>query len=251
VLLIDGEPDAGRLAASYLEKFFDVHWAPTGRAGQALLGGAASDVVVLEYRLPDCSGLDLVRQIRCEHRELPIIMATRHGSEQVCASAFRLGVCDYLSKPIEETELVAAVRRLVQGRRPAPLPGLLNAPVLPAAERSDAGMESVARHVHERYADRLSINEIARLAGMNRSVLSRRFTAHFRMPLRTYIAQVRVTHAMLLLGRLGPSVTQIAHDVGFYDLPRFDKVFRRVSGMSPSAYRRVTAESQKGKVSDT
>jgi AraC-like DNA-binding protein len=77
---------------------------------------------------------------------------------------------------------------------------------------------------------------------MSRSGLSRMFTAHFGLSIRRYIAQVRVARAMQSLERPGVSVTDIALQVGFYDLPRFDKVFRRLVGMSPSAYRRLAVE---------
>jgi YesN/AraC family two-component response regulator len=230
-----------------LEKYFDVHWAPTGRAGRALLGGLATDIVVLEYQLPDCSGLDLIKQIRCEHEALPIVMVTRHGSEHVCASAFRIGVGDYLSKPVEESELVATVRRLVQERRMTRSPASVSAPALSHAMPTEARLEWIARHILDRYSEPLSVGELAHRAGMSRSALSRGFNARFCVSIRTYIAQVRITHAMQLLARACMSVTEIAQDVGFYDLPRFDKVFQRLLGMSPSAYRRSLRTAQNGK----
>jgi AraC-like DNA-binding protein len=69
------------------------------------------------------------------------------------------------------------------------------------------------------------------------------------MSIRAFIAQVRVRRAMDMLRRPGLSITEIAYDVGFYDLPRFDKVFRRIAGVSPSAYRRFGAEAQNDKPS--
>jgi YesN/AraC family two-component response regulator len=236
VLLVDGEPAEGRLASAYLKQFFNVHWVPTGRAARAML--VTSDIVVFEYRLPDCSGLDLLRQIRREYAELPTLMATGHGSEQVCASAFRVGVGDYLSKPIGEEELVASVRRLVQGRRTrAKLAGGGSLPLAPGAPL-EARLEWVARYVRESYAEPLSVGELAQKADIHRSSLSRKFSTYFHVPIRTYIAQVRVGRAMQLLEQADMPVTQIALEVGFYDLPRFDKVFRRIAGMSPSEYRR-------------
>jgi two-component system response regulator YesN len=237
VLLIDGELAAGRLASAYLGEFFDVHWVPTGCAARAILDGAASDVVILEYQLPDCSGLDLISQIRRNHAELPIVMATGHGSEQICALAFRVGVGDYLAKPVREDELVASVRRLVQGRLRKVRDAGPSMSALPSGAPVQARLEWVARYVRERYADPLSVGELACKADMNRSFLSRRFSAYFHVSIRMYIAQVRVARAMQLLARADMPVTRIAQEVGFYDLPRFDKVFRRLVGMSPSAYR--------------
>jgi YesN/AraC family two-component response regulator len=249
VLLVDDEPMSRRLTSSYLEKHFTVTCAPSGRAARASLSTSRSDIVILEYRLPDCSGLDLIRRLRSEHAALPIVMLTRHGSEQVCATAFRLGAHDYLSKPVGEAELVATIRRVL----PAPTskagtPAKGRAADLP--ECSDPRVKEVARHIHEHYAKPLSVGELARKVGLSRSALSRKFTACFGTSIRTYIAQVRMAHAIDLLGRPGLSITEIAHEAGFYDLPRFDKVFRRIVGIPPTAYRR-RAEAQKGKSSNT
>jgi transcriptional regulator GlxA family with amidase domain len=117
-----------------------------------------------------------------------------------------------------------------------------------AVQQDDERMESIAHYVHDRYAERLSVSALARRARMGRSTLSRRFSAHFRVCIRDYIAAVRIAHAVrLLLHAPDLSITDIALKVGFYDLPRFDKVFRRVIGSSPSEYRRMHAAAQKGK----
>jgi transcriptional regulator GlxA family with amidase domain len=115
----------------------------------------------------------------------------------------------------------------------------------PAPALDDPRMESVARHIHDRYAERLSVNELARRARMSRSRLSRRFKAYFRVSIRTYISTFRITRAGRLLEESDLSITEIALKAGFYDLPRFDKVFRRIIGMSPSAYRQLHLQSQK------
>jgi AraC-like DNA-binding protein len=169
----------------------------------------------------------------------------------VCASAFRLGIGDYLSKPVEETELVASVRRLVQGRRARPTPAAASAPAFAPEATIEVRLKWVARNIQDRYAERLTLRELARKAHMSRFTLSRRFSAHFQVSIRAYIAQVRVAHAIQLLGRPGMSITEIGQEIGFYDLPRFDKVFRRIVGMSPSAYRRPAAGATKGKLAGT
>ena len=68
-------------------------------------------LMLLNLELPDMSGLDLLRQIVKEGHLVPTIMITGHGSEKVAVEAFRLGVQDYLSKPLDTSALVEALNR--------------------------------------------------------------------------------------------------------------------------------------------
>jgi len=56
-------------------------------------------LLLLDLELPDITGLDLLRQLQQTGVSVPTILLTAHGSEQIAADAFRLGVQDYLIKP--------------------------------------------------------------------------------------------------------------------------------------------------------
>ena len=72
---------------------------------------------------------------------------------------------------------------------------------------------------------------------MSKSLLSRRFKEVAGMTFRGYLLRVRLERAKTLLSRKHASITEVAHSVGFGDLPRFDKLFKRYTGLTPSAYR--------------
>ncbi|OGO65432.1 MAG: hypothetical protein A2030_09575 [Chloroflexi bacterium RBG_19FT_COMBO_50_10] len=69
------------------------------------------DLMLLDLQLPDLTGLELLRRLDKDGYHIPTILMTGHGSEQVAAEAFRLGVHDYLSKPLDETLLTEAITR--------------------------------------------------------------------------------------------------------------------------------------------
>jgi diguanylate cyclase (GGDEF)-like protein/PAS domain S-box-containing protein len=69
------------------------------------------DLMLLDLQLPDLTGLDLLRRLSEDGYHIPTILMTGHGSEQVAAEAFRLGVHDYLSKPLDESLLTEAITR--------------------------------------------------------------------------------------------------------------------------------------------
>jgi len=76
------------------------------------------DLVITDLQMPGLQGLDLVRRLRLDRPTLPVILMTSEGSEQVAIDTLRAGAADYLAKPFEAEQLLAAVgRALAEGRR--------------------------------------------------------------------------------------------------------------------------------------
>ncbi len=88
--------------------------AETASGGQEALekiAALAVDVVVMDVRMPDLDGLEVLRRAREARPDLPVVIMSGHGSIETVRQAFKLGAFDYLEKPITEREkLVAAVR---------------------------------------------------------------------------------------------------------------------------------------------
>jgi transcriptional regulator GlxA family with amidase domain len=82
-----------------------------------------------------------------------------------------------------------------------------------------------------------TLGELAAMASMSRSHFSHTFHVVVGMPLREYVRNVRLKHALALVLNSTLSLTTIAVDAGYYDLPHFDKTFRRQIGLSPQEYR--------------
>ena len=244
ILIVEDDEAVQELFTLVLSDTYEVKHATT--AGQALtvLRDEPVDLMLLDYRLPDRTGLDLLQDVRSSEPRLPVVMVTGYGSEAVCTSAFKLGVTDYLAKPVNVFELLACVRRAI----PSPPAAGPAAPEGTTEERSEAQTPVAARSsdlpiqkavelIRHRYWDSLSLAELAREVGMSKYRLSHRFTQVVGVSLRKYLLSIRLERAKDLLARGQASITEVAQAVGFGDLPRFDKLFRRYTGLTPSAFR--------------
>lgn len=72
------------------------------------------DLVICDLRLPDGSGLELIKKWRHEKQDIPIILITAHGGIQSAIDALRLGAFDYLQKPFDLKSLLAAAKRATE-----------------------------------------------------------------------------------------------------------------------------------------
>ena len=91
--------------------------AATGEEGLALAAGKTCDVVLTDLKLPDLSGLDIVKRLCTVRAGLPIILMTAHGTTDIAIEATRHGAFDYLLKPFEMPAMLHAIERALAARR--------------------------------------------------------------------------------------------------------------------------------------
>jgi len=106
ILIIDDEENLRKfLSKSLARDGFEVQTAGTGQEGLALFQKGGSDVVILDVRLPDIYGLEVLREMLAVQREAAVIMITAYGDIKTAVEAMKLGAADYLSKPFEFEEI--------------------------------------------------------------------------------------------------------------------------------------------------
>lgn len=96
---------------------YEAVWARDGKTALEHLASQSVSLMLLDIQLPDYSGLDVLRALARQGLKIPTILVTAHGSEQIAVDAFRLGVQDYLTKPLEPESLNAAITRALQTSR--------------------------------------------------------------------------------------------------------------------------------------
>lgn len=97
--------------------------------------------------------------------------------------------------------------------------------------------EHALRYIERNYAGRITVDDIAAHVGISRSHLYRVFVKQLSLSPNEYVARYRITKACVLLST-ALSVTEVAGSVGFDDPLYFSRVFRRIKGTSPLAYRK-------------
>jgi AraC-like DNA-binding protein len=97
----------------------------------------------------------------------------------------------------------------------------------------------VTEYIRLRLAERISVNELAGIAGLSRSYFCRAFRATFHVSPRQFIEARRIEQAQRLMLETDGSLLQIALACGFGEAAHFSKTFRSAMGLSPSRWRRI------------
>lgn len=127
------------------------------RSAREMLLKHQISLMLLDLQLPDMTGLDLLRKLVGEGIRVPTILVTAHGSEQVAVEAFRLGVENYLIKPVDADELEAAVERALTETRLRREKESLNAQL-----KEQVAMLTILAKVGQSVTSTLELDEVLR-----------------------------------------------------------------------------------------
>ena len=115
ILIIDDEEHMRWIVQKAMSKVgYKTALAADGREGLAMIPIAGPDLILLDLKLPDMSGLDVLRAVKLEYPRLPVIMITAHGTVETAIEAMKIGAADYISKPFDIEELKIIIHRCLE-----------------------------------------------------------------------------------------------------------------------------------------
>ncbi len=153
ILLVEDDTTFAAILENFLKKKgFDVEVKYSVKSGIEALKNDAFQLILLDYRLGDGIGLDIVDSIQAEGKAIPCIIMTSFNDVRTAVKAMRQGVYDYITKPVNPDELLMVVNEALAGKpaagqpvAPRPSAGGTNAPVAEFVE----GTSVAARKLHE------------------------------------------------------------------------------------------------------
>ncbi len=241
VLLVEDDAPVRSFIRIALEDTASLIEAPDGE--QALhtlerLGESTPDLLLLDYVIPNRSGLEILTVVRAQWPSIPVVIITGFGSEDVAIQALRAGARDYLRKPIDVDQLRQTVAALTAQRASGGRAGTdpMAGNHFPRARHR--GIARALEYAREHCTEFMTLPQVAREASMSKFHFCRVFHREMGVSFKQYLQELRVRRAQALLADPNLSVTEVAYAAGFNDLSTFDKVFRKIAGVAPRAYRR-------------
>ncbi len=210
------------------------------------VGTCGYSIMVLDAGHSPDTGLRLLKRIKECCVSIPVIFLTDVSSEELAISVFRSGAREYFRKPVDRAELVATVRDLVllrqttlDSRVPHTAPNRVPAGGRPVRLTPDLpdGILKTVRYLEENLAEEIYLEEVAGEAGMSKFHFCRTFKDNLGMTPMQFLTISRIERAKVLMRKGGTSISSVVFQVGFNDISEFNRQFKKVTGMTPSAFR--------------
>jgi two-component system response regulator YesN len=216
--------------------------AADGIEGEKLIKQYEPDIVLTDIRLPGIDGLTMLSRCPINHA----VILSGHTDFNYMKQAIRLGVFDYLLKPIDNEELEKTLSDLVQKMEEEdrdfeqlkksreassseliPLPRGVNNHVI----------DSTIAFIAENYSSPVGLQEAATFLELSESHLSRLFKEVTGLNFLQYLNAWRINKAVELMKDPKRNIGEIATNCGFPTPGYFAKIFKRFSGVTPTQYR--------------
>ena len=117
VLIVEDEENARKGYEQLLQRWgCEVLGVGTAEDALAKFGGFQPDALIADVELPGMNGLDLLKQLGPELTDVPAVIITGKGSEEVAVECMRAGAADYIVKPFDNENLLAVIRNVLRLR---------------------------------------------------------------------------------------------------------------------------------------
>lgn len=238
LLVADDEPVVRTFVRRFIHKqglpVACVFEAANGREAVTLAVNHVPDLLLLDIRMPGIDGLEAAAVIMKQRPDARIVMVTAYDEFEYARSALRIGVTDYLLKPLNPEALARHVTDALQRKR------------RDLAHNAEFGVVhplvmAVRRYVDAHLCDPLRLEDIANAVHVSASHCSRTFSKYAGTSISEFVATRRMARAEELLECSFMSMTEIAGVLGFSSSAYFASWFKRAKGVSPMQHRKARA----------
>ncbi len=231
VLIVDDDPRARQLAQEAVTSGlpdYTIRLAENGAEGLAAAAANPPSLIILDLMMPQMDGFTVLDHLRANEqtRHIPVVILSGRqlSLDDVKRLEHHAAVTLQAKGLLSQDEIMATLHRSLFGVETLP-------------PQTSVLVKRAIAYLHQDYARPLSRWEIAEGIGVNEDYLSRVFNQELGLSPWDYLNRYRIAQAKERLRQSHDSINQIAQRVGFPDPAYFSRVFRRLTGTSPRAYR--------------
>ena len=225
--------------------------AANGREALKIYEEEKIQIAILDIEMPGINGIEAAQQIRQADKDCCIIFLTAFDEFSYAKKAITVRALDYLLKPYDEQELMLVVEEAMhiagEQRQSGGDEDENENPVTADTEDPEDGGHArlskvtslISQYIHENYMFDISMQDAARAMNYSEAYFCKLFKQCFHKNFTSYLTEFRVAEAKKMLEEPTVNVKEIGKAVGYADSNYFAKVFKRITGQSPTEYRMV------------
>ncbi|MDF2502277.1 MAG: two component transcriptional regulator, AraC family [Anaerosporomusa subterranea] len=192
----------------------------------------AADLVITDIRMPGMDGLTFTKEVRRRGVQQDFIVISMYDDFHLVQEALRLGVFDYLLKPIQITEVEACFEKWVNARELK-----LESQTTKDKKSGSVLISKVLQFIETTPLSEVNLSKAAKHVHISPSYLSAIFKQQLNMNFVDYLTRLRIRESKRSLAKTEMTIADIAERMGYSDLPYFCNFFKKEMGCTPSEYR--------------
>ncbi|WP_139187854.1 response regulator transcription factor [Bacillus tuaregi] len=253
IVVVDDEPTTRQGLQRTLERWnngeFTIHTATSGKEVLQLAKEKRIHILLSDIRMPEMTGLQLLKNIKEMGINPVVIVISAYSEFEYAQEAIRLGVVNYLLKPVGKKKLIDAVEDAVQvlekQLRVGVIEKVVDEKIADANTKIDSTKDTIRAaiaYIDQHLKHEINQKDVAGHIHLNPSYFSVLFKEQVKLTFSEYVTRRRIQRAKELMISTNLPINEIAEEVGYKTSKYFIKLFKENEGVTPSAYRKTHNE---------
>ncbi len=236
----------------HLGELCDIFESKNGREALEVFDREQPQIAILDIEMPGINGLEVARKIRESGKDCAILFLTGFDKFSYAKQAISVRALEYLLKPYNEQELIYAVEEAMQyASRFAKQASRNEQTAEENPQAREEGSESlrlsliredIRTYIGKNYQNDISMQSAAQFMGYSEAYFCKLFKQCFRVNFSAYLNEYRIDKAKVMMADPRINIKDIGIACGYSDSNYFARVFKRITGQTPSDYRLAAAE---------
>lgn len=237
LLIVDDEAFERKVIRFMLKKNFTnieiIDDATNGEDAILLAKKHKPNIIIMDIKMPEKNGLEAQQSIIEFNPNVKTIILTAFDNFNFAQNAIKLGVVDYILKPIKPNELNDSINKAIS---------LLQKEKTISGHSEDLSsnrdpIHKAIQYINKNFNKDISLESVSEHIHLNPQYFSRYFKNNTGVNFIEYVSKIRIKEGKKLLVCTDKSISRISMDIGYLDPAYFTKVFIKYEGISPHKYR--------------
>ncbi|WP_088042097.1 response regulator [Bacillus sp. EAC] len=250
ILIVDDEQITRQGLKNTLEKWsngkFEILSAANGQETFEKISKTKVHLLITDICMPEMDGLKLLEKLKSKGHKFVSIIISGHPDFEYAREAIRLGVVNYLLKPVSKQKLIEAVEQALEKEanieRIEYMEKVTDQTLLKIDSKLSQSnpIKEAKKFINQNLGSQISLKEVADAVHLNASYFSVLFKEQIGLNFSEYLTRKRLQIAKNRLLTTDLQIEEIAQEVGYQTAKYFIKIFKNYEGITPSKFRKTS-----------
>ncbi|SHJ52000.1 response regulator transcription factor [Hespellia stercorisuis] len=215
--------------------------AANGSQAVEMLRTHSVDIIFTDIRMPLMNGIEMMKQMKELYPGMLFVLISSYNEFEYAREGLKLGALDYITKPMEEKDLLEVLERAKVILDDASEGGMLQKLIMISkneVNEEDSLLANLCGYLEEHLSENLTMEDVAEYLNMNRDYLGKQLKLRTGYTFRNLYNSLKMEYAKDLIHESSQKIYEISDSLGYTSADYFSQLFKKSVGMTPAEYKR-------------